>query len=170
MTEQSSRDLVQEMRWQVDRIRSKQAENAELLGKLEATKEQLSALEARVSSPDGHVTVVAGSGGIVRSVELTDSAMGSNASTLSATINATIESAIAAATSKQLDIVRTQVGQDVEPVSVLGPQAKFADFGERAGEHPDEVGDGRRAATPPHEEEPASESDRFLRKLGLPDS
>ncbi|MCP2253689.1 hypothetical protein LY13_002443 [Prauserella aidingensis] len=51
----------------------------------EAAKEQLSALEARVSSPDGHVIVVAGSGGIVRSVELADSAMGTNARTLSAT-------------------------------------------------------------------------------------
>jgi DNA-binding protein YbaB len=131
--EQSSRDLVEEMRWQLGKIRDRQAANEELLGKLDEAKGELAALEAKVSSPDGRVTVVAGSGGIVRSVELAENAMNTNAKTLTATINATVKAAIAEATGKQLEIVRARVG-DVEPVQVLGPQAKFASFGVPASE------------------------------------
>lgn len=129
MTNQSSQDLIAEMRWQLAKITDKQAENNELLGKLDAAKDQLAALEARVTSPDGAVTVTAGSGGIVRSVDLADSAMSSNAKSLSSTINATVRAAIARATDKQLEIVRAQVGTNLEPEAILGPQAKFASFG-----------------------------------------
>lgn len=132
MIEQSSRDLVEEMRWQLGKIRDREAANEELLGKLDEAKQQLAALEARVSSPDGRVTVAAGSGGIVRSVELAENAMNTNAKTLTATINATVQAAIAEATGKQLEIVRAQVADDVDPVRILGPQAKFASFGNTA--------------------------------------
>lgn len=131
MTTQSNQDLIEEMRWQVAKIRDKQAENNELLGELDAAKDQLAALAAKVTSPDGTVAVTAGAGGIVQSVELSDGATGANARTLSATINATLRAAIAEATSQQLDIVRAHVGAEVEPAAVLGPQAKFASFAAR---------------------------------------
>lgn len=127
---QSSKDLIEEMRWQVQKIKDKQAENDQLLGKLDSVKGQLAALEAKATSPDGVVTVVAGTGGLVRSVQLTDEAMRSNAGTLTATLNATIERAIADATRMQLEIVRSKVGGTLTAEQILGPQAKFAALGE----------------------------------------
>ncbi|MQA61855.1 MAG: DUF2694 domain-containing protein [Actinophytocola sp.] len=132
MSYQSSKDLIEGMRWQVQKIKNKQAENDELLGKLDRLRPQLSALEATATSPDGTVTVFAGAGGIVRSVQLTDAAMRSNASTLAAAINAAIEQAIGKATAMQLEIVRNGLGETIEPEAILGPQAKFAGFGRPA--------------------------------------
>lgn len=129
VTNPSNRELIEEMRWQVSKIRNKQAENAELLDKLDAVKDRLAALEASATSPDGMVTVVAGAGGIVRSVTLDDAAMRSSASSLSAAINDTIRDAIAMATRHQLEIVRADVGDSVDVQQILGPQAKFADYG-----------------------------------------
>lgn len=129
MTNPSNRELIEEMRWQVSKIRNKQAENAELLGKLDAVKDKLAALEASATSPDGMITVVAGAGGIVRSVTLDDAAMRSSAARLSAAINDTIRDAIAAATRQQLAIVHDDVGASVDAEQVLGPQAKFAGHG-----------------------------------------
>lgn len=126
---QSNHDLIEEMRWQLGKIRDKQAENETLLGKLDAAKDQLEALEVKVSSTEGAVTVTAGSGGIVRSITLTDSAMAMNARTLTSTINDTMRTAIARATERQLEIVRGHVGDTLEPTAILGPQAKLAAFG-----------------------------------------
>src|SRR5699024_10621027 len=112
--------------------------------------------------------------------ELTDEAMNTDAKTLSSRINATVRSAIAQATRDQLKIVQTQVGEDIDPLELLGPQAKFAEFSETVEEAPlppvtpeeeDDTFDdilshsSSTPSTPVEEEEPMSESDRFLRNL-----
>ncbi|MGH3520718.1 MAG: YbaB/EbfC family nucleoid-associated protein [Haloechinothrix sp.] len=158
MTNPTNPELVEEMRWQLEKIRNKQAENAELLGKLDAAQTELAALEATATSPDRTVTVIAGSGGIVHSVELSDDAMSTNARTLAATITATIREAIAIATSKQLDIVRTRVDERVDPQQILGPQARLAGYRTQTEQ-----------TAGPADEEPMSESDQFLRNLGIRD-
>lgn len=131
MPQQSSRDLIDELRWQIQEIKNKQAEQVELFGKVEAAREKLQALTARASSPDGSVTVVAGSGGIVQSVQLADDATRTNAATLAAAINTTIQQAIADATRQQLEIVREAGGGAVTAEQILGPQAKLAEYGQR---------------------------------------
>ncbi|MGC7102531.1 YbaB/EbfC family nucleoid-associated protein [Amycolatopsis lurida] len=183
MAYQSSTDLLEEMRWRLGQIRDRQARNEELRATLEQTGAQLSALEATATSPDGTVTVIAGSGGIVRSVHLSDSAMRANAAALSATITSTIEAAIGQATTKQLEIVQARLGDEVDPGQILGPQAKFASYGTPApapavvAPHPDDEepfgsvltnadDSGPPAPASPYEEEPASDSERFLRNLG----
>lgn len=133
MTNPTSKDLLDELRWQLAKIEDKQAENKELLGRLDTVKAELSALSVSATSPDGTVTVVAGSGGIVRSVDLADSALRSNSKTLSAAITETVRAAIAQATRKQWEIVRGEIGDGVEPEQVLGPQARFTAF---AGQSP----------------------------------
>ncbi|WP_166677741.1 YbaB/EbfC family nucleoid-associated protein [Amycolatopsis arida] len=125
----SNAELIEEMRWQVRKIRDRQAENDALLGKLDTMRSRLTALEVRVSSPDGTVTVVAGAGGIVRGVELADTAVRGTASALAATLNATIRQAVREATERQLELVRGSVGADVDPERVLGPRAKLTGYG-----------------------------------------
>lgn len=132
MPQQSSKELIEDMRWQVQHIKNKQAEQVELFGKVDAARDRLSALAVRVTSPDGSVTVVAGSGGIVQSVELADDAVRNNSATLAAAINATIKQAIAEATDQQMQILRDTVGGAVDAEQVLGPQAKFAGYGQQA--------------------------------------
>lgn len=188
MSYQDSVEFIEQARRQVAELRNKQAENDEMLRKLDNAQGQLNGLAATATSADGSVTVVAGSGGLVQSVELTESAMKTDAQTLSGRINATLRSAITQATQDQLEIVRTQVGVDVNPAEVLGPQVKFAAFAEQ-GATPSASEDSDRAHTTtdedeafddvlarsssvsqapppaPVEDEPMSESDRFLRDL-----
>jgi DNA-binding protein YbaB len=152
----SNKELLDDMRWQLQKIRDKQAENDEMLGKLDAAKSALSLLEATAASPDGTVTVTAGAGGIVRSVSLGDAAMASNAATLSAAINATIREAIAEATRKQLEIVHASVGEDIEPDHILGPQATFARYGSESDQ---DAGQGDR----PVADAPADDDEYFSR-------
>lgn len=118
--------IIDELRAQLTVLRDRKAENDELLGKITAARADLDALAATATSPDTTVTVVAGPGGIVRSVQFTDSALNTDAATLSATVTATIRDAVSRATQRQLDIVHTRVGQHVDPAHILGPQTVFA--------------------------------------------
>lgn len=131
MAELNSDDLIAQARQQVEHIRNRQAENDELLGKLDSIKDRLGALEAKATSADGTVTVVAGSGGIVRSVQLTDDAMRATAAELTSSINTAVGRAIAEATRLQLEIVREVAGAGIETDRILGPQAKLASYAER---------------------------------------
>lgn len=118
--------VIDELRAQLTVLRDRKAENDELLGKITTARAELDALAATATSPDATVTVVAGPGGIVRSVRFTEAALHTDAATLSATVTATIRDAVGRAGQQQLDIVRTRVGKNVDPVQILGPQAIFA--------------------------------------------
>ncbi|MCR3720066.1 MULTISPECIES: YbaB/EbfC family nucleoid-associated protein [Prauserella salsuginis group] len=127
MTEPTSEQLIEQARAQVRQARNKQAEFDELLSTLDEARTQLHSLRATATSPDGTVTVTAGAGGIVQSVELSDNALSNtNASSLASSINATIAQAIRQATEKHVDLVHRHVGQDVGIARILGPQAAFA--------------------------------------------
>lgn len=126
MTEPTSEQLIEQARAQVRQARNKQAEFDELLSTLDQAKTQISSLRATATSPDGTVTVTAGAGGIVQSVELSDDAVNINAPSLASSINATITQAIRKATAEQVDLVHRHVGEDADITRILGPQAAFA--------------------------------------------
>jgi DNA-binding protein YbaB len=123
-------ELVAELRVRLERIRDRQAEHEALLGSLTAAQAELAAITASATSPDGAVTVVAGPGGIVRSVQLAEHALHHTAAALSAVIDATVRQAVAQAAREQLAIVRDRVGDRVDPKEILGPQAMFAELAE----------------------------------------
>lgn len=121
-------ELVEELWARLERIRDRQAEHEVLLGSLTAARAELAAITASATSPDGAVTVVAGPGGIVRSVRLAEHAMRHTAAALSGVIDATVRQAVTRATREQLAIVRDRLGDRVDPKEILGPQAMFAEL------------------------------------------
>lgn len=127
MVNRSNAELIEDMRWQLDKIRDRQDANARLLTALDSVRDQLGALEVRVTSPDGTVTVVAGTGGIIRSVELAPHAVSGNSATLAAALNATIRQATGEAHRRQVELCRAAVGDDVDVTQLLGRQATITD-------------------------------------------
>jgi DNA-binding protein YbaB len=121
-------ELIEELRAQLARIEARRADNDAMLARLTETDAELAALAVTATSPDQAVTVVAGPGGIVRSVRLAEHAMRSSAAALSEVIDATVRQAVAQAARRQVEIVRDRVGHDVDPLWLLGPQAAFAEL------------------------------------------
>ena len=109
-------ELIEELRGRLNRVR---ADQEAVLATVASAHVELAALAATVTSPDGAVTVVAGPGGIVRSVSLAGDPG------LSATVEATIRQAVAEVARRQLEIVRERLGDHVDAAQVLGPQAMF---------------------------------------------
>ena len=109
-------ELIEELRGRLNRVR---ADKEAVLATVASAHAELAALAATATSPDGTVTVVAGPGGIVRSVSLRGDAQ------LSAALEATIHQAVAEVTRRQLEIVRERLGDHVDPTQILGPQAMF---------------------------------------------
>ncbi|MQA08289.1 MAG: hypothetical protein GEU98_06995 [Pseudonocardiaceae bacterium] len=187
MAYQANPQLIEEMRWQLERISHRKAENERLINQLDAADSELGALTATASSPDRLVTVQAGPGGVIQDVSLTEDALRTDAGTLSRTITATIREATANAAKSQLEIVRQQVGGHVNASEVLGPHARLLDRHVAEPEqdtaaqppadahHEEPVASvltndtTRPASTAPRAEKPVSESDAFLRNLGLHD-
>ncbi|KID32500.1 hypothetical protein HQ32_00369 [Prauserella sp. Am3] len=71
---------------------------------------ELSELEATASNSDRSVTVVAGPGGSVKDIQLTDKAMTQPPQALAAAIKSTLYEAVAEAARKQAGIVDTHMG------------------------------------------------------------
>lgn len=90
-------------------MRQKAAEDnpAQHIGQL---REQMTALTAAVTSPSGKVTVVAGQGGSIQDIQLTDEAMRLPAAALAAELKLTLQQAVAAAAREQASIVDQHMG------------------------------------------------------------
>lgn len=73
---------------------------------------ELESLEVSATSPDRSVTVVAGPGGSVRDVRLTEEAMHLGPQRLGATIMSTLQEAVADAARQQAAVVQEYVGGD----------------------------------------------------------
>lgn len=71
---------------------------------------ELAALEASASNADRSVTVIAGPGGAVKDLQLTDKAMNQPPQALAAAIKSTLSEAVAEAARKQAGIVDTHMG------------------------------------------------------------
>lgn len=81
------------------------------VGRYTEMKDELAAIKATVSSADRSVTVVAGPGGSVLDVRLSEQAFGSGSPrSLAGSINSTLRLAVAEAARKQAEIVQRYVG------------------------------------------------------------
>jgi DNA-binding protein YbaB len=125
MPDLSNPALIEEMRWQLQKIEDRKADNARLMSKLAEADQELGSMNAKTTSPDRSVTVIAGPGGTITAVQLGPDAMRSDEVSLSRLITATIQEAMTASTDEQLSIVRKHVGREVDALDVLGPQARF---------------------------------------------
>ncbi len=85
--------------------------------RLAGLQDELASLEVSAASPDHAVTVVAGPGGAVTDVRVTEAAMRLTPEQLSATIMSTLRAAVADAARTQAAIVQDHVGEDAD---VLG--------------------------------------------------
>lgn len=121
----------------------------ERIGKMQ---EELTELTATATSPGRTVTVVAGPGGSVREITLTDAALRQPPAALAAELMATLQQAVAAAARKQASIVEAHMGGDLHVVDqVLESQA--AAFGTSVDELRATLGEDTAPATPADEYE-----------------
>jgi DNA-binding protein YbaB len=172
--------LVAEFEQFQARIHSADERFADLAG----MQDELSAMEVSASSPDRAVTVVAGPGGSVKDIRLTEAAMQYGPQRLAGTLMSTLQEAMAESARKQALIVQEHVGGD-EPIldQVLETQAEVTGM---SVEELREKVEGEPRRTPrtddPEAEEslvfrdtpppppatpapPASDADNFLRNL-----
>ncbi len=92
---------------------------------LAGMRSELESLEVSASSPDRSVTVVAGPGGSVLDIRLTEDALRLGAQRLGATIMSTLQDALADAARQQAGIVQEYVGDDAPVLDqVLETQAE----------------------------------------------
>lgn len=153
---------------------------------LGAMQADLSTLEATATSPDRSVTVVAGPGGAVLDIRVTDQALSRGAQALSITLMTTLRDAVAEAARKQASIVEEHMGDDLHLVDqVLETQAEVlgtsvdelrskmdeATPERRRPDHSDDFSEQtvlRSTEEPPRPAPPASggsDGDRFLKNL-----
>ena len=94
-------------------------------GQLAEMRGELESLQVSATSPDRTVTVVAGPGGAVLDVRLTDDALRLGAQQLGASIMSTLRDAVAGAAREQAGIVQEYVGDDAPVLDqVLETQAE----------------------------------------------
>ncbi|MFO7192489.1 MAG: YbaB/EbfC family nucleoid-associated protein [Thermocrispum agreste] len=96
---------------------------------LERMKEELGELESVATSPDGSIRVVAGPGGAIKDIQLSQEALRQQASSLSAGIMATLNRAVAAAARKQAKVVESHMGDMGGAISEQVLQAQAEAFG-----------------------------------------
>ncbi|WP_216210504.1 YbaB/EbfC family nucleoid-associated protein [Amycolatopsis aidingensis] len=155
---------------------------------------ELSQLEAAASSPDRSVTVVAGPGGSVKDIRLTEAALRQRPEALAQTLMSTLQEAVAESARKQAGIVDAHMGDDLQlteqvletQAEVLGtsveelrsrmaeaaPTQRAAeeerqdDYSEQSFLRPASQGQDRPAAPPPGAGGPGgSAGDEFLKNL-----
>lgn len=144
---------------------------------LSGMREELAGLEATATSPDRSVTVVAGPGGAVKDVRLTEAALALGPQNLGGVIMSTLNEAVADAVRQQADIVQEYAGDDAPVLDqVLETQSEVTgtpvdELREKVRpSRPDDTDDtvfGDRAPSAPPRaarEEPA-DADSFLRDL-----
>jgi DNA-binding protein YbaB len=118
-------DLVSELHEKLRRIDELKRQGDQRQAALTRMKDEIGAMSVTVSSPDRAVTVVAGPGGGVQSVRLSEEALQGSAIQLSSTITTTIQEAVAAAARRQATIVQDALGgQSTVLEQVLQTQAE----------------------------------------------
>lgn len=103
-------DLVAQLQDKLRRIDELKQKGDQRQAALTRMKDEIGAMSVTVSSPDRAVTVVAGPGGGVQSVRVSDEALQGSAIQLSSTITTTIHEAVAAAARRQAAIVQDALG------------------------------------------------------------
>lgn len=93
-----------------EKFQSKIQQAQQQFAGVEQMQEQLNELESVATSPDGSVRVVAGPGGAVKDIKLSQEALRQQAGALSATIMSTLQRAVAGAARKQAELVEAHMG------------------------------------------------------------
>jgi len=118
-------DLVEQLQEKLRRIDELKQQGDQRQVALTRMKDEIGAMSVTVSSPDQAVTVVAGPGGAVQSVRVSDEALQGSAIQLSSTITTTIHEAVAAAARRQATIVQDALGPQSNVLErVLATQAE----------------------------------------------
>ncbi|WP_116101239.1 YbaB/EbfC family nucleoid-associated protein [Amycolatopsis thermalba] len=140
-------DLVEQLQQKLDQVEQHKRNGEQRMAALTRMKEQIGELSVTVSSPDRTVTVVAGPGGGVQSVRVSEDALGGSAIQLSSTITSTIREVVAAAARQQAAIVQDALGEQSNVLeSVLETQAEA--FGMSVADLKAKLADERPAAAP----------------------
>lgn len=92
-------------------------------------QEELAELEAVATSPDGAVRVVAGPGGAIKDIRLSQEALRQQAGAVSATIMSTLHRAVAEAARKQAAVVEARMGGLAPGITEQVLQAQAEAFG-----------------------------------------
>lgn len=140
-------DLVAQLQEKLRRIDEIKQKGDQRQAALTRMKDEIGELSVTVSSPDRAVTVVAGPGGSVQSVRVSDEALEGSAIQLSSAITTTIHEAIAAAARRQAAIVQDALGPQSNVLeSVLETQAEV--FGMSVADLKAKLADERPVAAP----------------------
>ncbi|WP_020662812.1 YbaB/EbfC family nucleoid-associated protein [Amycolatopsis benzoatilytica] len=89
-------------------------------------QEELGALEAKATSPDQSITVIAGPGGTIKDIRVTDAALSQGGAALSGTLMTTLQQAVAASARQQAVLVDQHLGNSLQLTEqVLATQAEL---------------------------------------------
>ncbi|PRX43931.1 YbaB/EbfC DNA-binding family protein [Prauserella shujinwangii] len=132
---------------QFEQFQSKLKNVDEQFANLGQMQRQIADLEAVATSPDRSITVVAGPGGSVKDIKLTEAALAQQPQALSSALLSTLQQAVAEAARKQAGIVEEHVGDDMHLTDqVLETQAQlFGTSPEELRERTEEERPARRA-------------------------
>ncbi|MGH3433505.1 MAG: YbaB/EbfC family nucleoid-associated protein, partial [Thermocrispum sp.] len=130
-----------------DNFQSKIRKAQEQFAGVGQMQEELVELEAVATSPDGSVRVVAGPGGAIKDIRLSQEALRQQAGAVSATIMATLNRAVAGAARKQAAVIDAHMGGLSGNVGEQVLQAQAEAFGVTVEDLRDNLGE--QAPPPP---------------------
>lgn len=138
------------------KAKRKQVDNP--LERVGLMQSELAELTASATSPSGKVTIVAGPGGSIRDIQLTEDAVRQPAAALAAELRATVQQAVAAAAREQAQVVDRHMGGQLDVYDrVMENQAEA--FGTTIDELKESLGEAPKpAARPPRSDDDFSEN------------
>ena len=119
------------LRQQLARLERTKQETDARLARIGEMRADVAAVEARVTSPDRAVTVVAGPGGSVKDISFAEEARRLSPTQLSQATMATLRQAVAEAARRQAGVVQEHLGDNLDLVNRVAntQQAAFAQLG-----------------------------------------
>lgn len=130
-----------------DKFQSKVKHAQEQFAGVGQMQEELAELEAVATSPDGSVRVVAGPGGAIKDIRLSQEALRQQAGAVSATIMSTLHRAIAGAARQQAALVERSMGALAPNITEQVLEAQAEAFGVTVEDLRDNLGE--QAPPPP---------------------
>jgi DNA-binding protein YbaB len=110
---------------QFEQFQSKVKQVDDRFASIGEMQSELSSLEAKATSPDRSITVVAGPGGSVKDIQFTDDALKQRPQALSAALMSTLQQAVAESARQQAAVVDQHMGGDLQLTEqVLETQAE----------------------------------------------
>lgn len=126
---------MEQLRQQLARLEKTKQETDARLARIGDMRAEVAAVEARVTSPDRSVTVVAGPGGSVKNITFAEEARRLSPTQLSQITMATLRQAVAEAARRQAGVVQEQLGESLDLVNRVA-QTQEATFAQLGGTEP----------------------------------